>query len=194
MRRYTVRADSKRNLFQFFSSFNHQSMLNYSSLVLCGATALLLTTALPFARAQTKRAPQPPLARAAAAPSLRYTLAMPAPQTHYFEVTMELGNFPAEYTDVKMPVWTPGSYLVREFARNVEGFRARTAGGQALAVDKINKNTWRVRHPKQGNFQVSYRVYAFELSVRTSSRTRLKSTRLKPFCSILRRKWARLGP
>ena len=105
---------------------------------------------------------------AAVAPTLRYTLAMPAPQTHYFEVKMELGGFPAQYTDVKMPVWAPGSYLVREFAKNVEGFQARTAGGQDLAVEKISKNTWRVRHPKQPNFQVSYRVYAFELTVRTS--------------------------
>ncbi|MDB5236664.1 MAG: peptidase, partial [Hymenobacter sp.] len=110
----------------------------------------------------------PQAGTAAAVPTLRYTLAMSAPQTHYFEVKMELGGFTAEYTDVKMPVWAPGSYLVREFAKNVEGFEARTAGGQALAVDKINKNTWRVRHPKQANFQLSYRVYAFEASVRTS--------------------------
>ncbi|WP_046242375.1 M61 family metallopeptidase [Hymenobacter terrenus] len=105
---------------------------------------------------------------AAVVPTLRYTLAMPAPQTHYFEVKMELGGFIADYTDVKMPVWAPGSYLVREYAKNVEGFQARSTGGQALTVEKINKNTWRVRHPKQANFQVSYRVYAFELSVRTS--------------------------
>ena len=105
---------------------------------------------------------------AAVVPTLRYTLAMPAPQTHYFEVKMDLGGFPADYTDVKMPVWAPGSYLVREFSKNVEGFQARTAGGQALAVEKINKNTWRVRHPKQASFQVSYKVYAFELTVRTS--------------------------
>ncbi|GAB2871460.1 PDZ domain-containing protein [Hymenobacter ruber] len=105
---------------------------------------------------------------AAVVPTLRYTLAMPLPQSHYFEVKMELGGFPADYTDVKMPVWAPGSYLVREYAKNVEGFQAQTSGGQALTVEKINKNTWRVRHPKQANFRVSYRVYAFELSVRTS--------------------------
>ncbi|MBF9238819.1 M61 family metallopeptidase [Hymenobacter sp. BT683] len=105
---------------------------------------------------------------AAVVPTLRYTLAMPAPQTHYFEVKMELGGFPADYTDIKIPVWAPGSYLVREFAKNVEGFQARTTGGQALAVEKLNKNTWRVRHPKQANFQVNYKVYAYELTVRTS--------------------------
>ena len=105
---------------------------------------------------------------AAVVPTLRYTLAMPLPQSHYFEVKMALGGFPADYTDVKMPVWAPGSYLVREYAKNVEDFQAQTSGGQALAVEKINKNTWRVRHPKQASFRVSYRVYAFELSVRTS--------------------------
>ena len=70
--------------------------------------------------------------------SLRYTLAMPAPQTHYFEVKMELRGFDREYTDIKMPVWAPGSYLVREFARHVERLQA-TAGGQPLAVEKLDK-------------------------------------------------------
>ena len=124
------------------------------------ALAGLLTCQLGAATA----APGP----AAAVPSLRYTLSMPLPQSHYFEVQLELGGFGAEYTDLKMPVWAPGSYLVREYAKNVEGFEARTAAGQPLVAEKINKNTWRVKHPKQGSFRVSYRVYAFELSVRTS--------------------------
>lgn len=133
-------------------------MLRNSNLRICyAAAALLLTSGLPA------------VARpAATGPTLRYTLAMPAPQTHYCEVKMELGAFPADYTDVKMPVWAPGSYLVREFAKNVEGLQARATSGQALTVEKINKNTWRVRHPKQSSFQISYRVYAFELTVRTS--------------------------
>ncbi|RSK41123.1 M61 family metallopeptidase [Hymenobacter perfusus] len=104
---------------------------------------------------------------AMAAPALRYTLAMPAPQTHYFEVEMKLEGFNKAYTDVKMPVWAPGSYLVREFAKNVEGFAA-TAGGNSLRTEKVSKNTWRVYHPKTKDFTVRYRVYAFELSVRTS--------------------------
>ncbi|GAC1587137.1 MAG: PDZ domain-containing protein [Hymenobacter sp.] len=133
-------------------------MLRNSNLWPRGAAlAVLLSSVLPAAARP-----------AAAVPTLRYTLAMPAPQTHYFEVKLDLGGFPADYTDLKMPVWAPGSYLVREFSKNVEGFQARTTSGQALSVEKINKNTWRVRHPKQAGFQVSYRVYAFELSVRTS--------------------------
>ena len=104
---------------------------------------------------------------ALAAPSLRYTLAMPAPQTHYFEVEMALSGFGKQYTDVKMPVWAPGSYLVREFAKNVEGFEAK-AGTAALRTEKVDKNTWRVFHPRAKDFAVRYRVYAYELSVRTS--------------------------
>ena len=124
---------------------------------------------LPLLFASTSLlAGRPAAAVPAPTPTLRYTLSMPAPQTHYFEVKMDLGNFPAEYTDVKLPVWAPGSYLVREFAKHVESFQANTPGGQALAAEKINKNTWRVRHPKQAAFEVSYRVYAYELSVRTS--------------------------
>ncbi|SHJ49496.1 Predicted metalloprotease, contains C-terminal PDZ domain [Hymenobacter daecheongensis DSM 21074] len=108
-----------------------------------------------------------PLSSVLAASTLRYTLAMPAPQTHYFEVEMALGDFGKPFTDVKMPVWAPGSYLVREFAKNVEGFGAQ-AGSATLRTEKISKNTWRVYHPKSKNFTVRYRVYAFELSVRTS--------------------------
>ncbi|GAB2942499.1 PDZ domain-containing protein [Hymenobacter coalescens] len=102
-----------------------------------------------------------------AAPALRYVLAMPAPQTHYFEVEMQLSGFAGRTTDVKMPVWAPGSYLVREFAKNVEDFAAQS-GGKDLQVEKINKNTWRITHPGQKDFKVRYRVYANELSVRTS--------------------------
>ncbi|SHK46824.1 M61 family metallopeptidase [Hymenobacter psychrotolerans] len=104
---------------------------------------------------------------ALAAPVLRYTLAMPAPQTHYFEVETSLSGFSKQYTDLKMPVWAPGSYLVREFSRHVEGFTAQ-AGSEALRVEKTAKNTWRVYHPKNKDFTVRYRVYAYELSVRTS--------------------------
>ncbi len=109
-----------------------------------------------------------PAAARATGGSLRYTLAMPAPQTHYFEVRMDLQGFGQDYTDLKMPVWAPGSYLVREFERHVERLQAQAAGGQALRVEKLDKNTWRVYHPGQPTFRVDYGVYAYEISVRTS--------------------------
>lgn len=107
------------------------------------------------------------------APSITYVLSMPQPQTHYFEVEMRLSGIDAAtnlkkngYVDVKMPVWTPGSYLIREYAKNVEGFRA-TAGGRPVRVEKIRKNTWRV-YANADPITLNYKVYAYELSVRTS--------------------------
>ncbi|QHT71888.1 M61 family metallopeptidase [Rhodocytophaga rosea] len=88
-------------------------------------------------------------------------------QTHYFDVQMKVSGYKHPYIDFKMPVWTPGSYLVREYARNVEAFTARTTKGGAAKSEKINKNTWRVYSNNSDEVEVSYRVYAFEISVRT---------------------------
>ena len=67
-----------------------------------------------------------------------------------------------------MPVWTPGSYMVREFARNVQDFAAADAAGQPLKWEKTNKDTWRVVTNGAREWHATYRVYANELSVRTS--------------------------
>lgn len=90
------------------------------------------------------------------------------PQAHYAEVEMNLSGIATkDYVDLKMPVWTPGSYLVREFGKNVESFTA-TANGKPTKVQKITKNTWRVFNAKAAAIKVNYRVYAFEISVRTA--------------------------
>jgi predicted metalloprotease with PDZ domain len=66
-----------------------------------------------------------------------------------------------------MPVWAPGSYMVREFARQVEGLRAH-AGSKALAVRKARKNAWAVSTGGASELRVSYLVYSAEVSVRTN--------------------------
>ncbi|WP_456300530.1 M61 family metallopeptidase [Spirosoma telluris] len=114
----------------------------------------------------------------AASPSVTYVLSMPEPQTHYFEVEMQLKNIAAAtnakkngYVDIKMPVWTPGSYLIREYAKNVDGFTAfvgRDAGSEKkVASEKIRKNAWRI-YTNEDNLTIRYKVYANELTVRTS--------------------------
>ena len=95
---------------------------------------------------------------------------MPRPHTHLFEIEIAVkrtADGPQEELLV-MPVWTPGSYLVREFARNVQDFTAGTATNQPLKWEKINKNTWRVVTNGARDWHATYRVYANELSVRTS--------------------------
>lgn len=97
-----------------------------------------------------------------------HTVSMPEPHTHYFEVTWEIEDWKEGILDAKMPVWAPGSYLVREFSKSVEAFNAENEKGKALDVEKINKNTWRVVTNGEDKIKISYRVYAYELSVRTS--------------------------
>jgi predicted metalloprotease with PDZ domain len=104
----------------------------------------------------------------ALAADLRYTLSMPEPHTHYFQVEAELSGVKQKYVDFTMPVWAPGSYLVREFAKNVEGFRATDKNGKPLRSEKIDKNTWRGYSNKASHVRATYDVYAFEMSVRTS--------------------------
>lgn len=101
------------------------------------------------------------------AASINYTVSMPEPHTHYFQVEMEISDYDKEYVDVKMPVWAPGSYLVREFAKSVQEFEA-SSNDKKLVAKKINKNTWRVNSNNAKNITVKYMVYAFEMSVRTS--------------------------
>lgn len=123
------------------------------------AGALLL--ALVAAAAVPGQAPQ-------TAPSLHYTLAFPQPHTHLYEVTLAVGNVTGAELDLALPTWTPGSYLQREFARHVQDFEARDGAGRALRWEKADKATWRVSTGGAGAVRASYRVYANELSVRTS--------------------------
>lgn len=99
--------------------------------------------------------------------SILFHVSFVEPQAHYVEMQMEVQGFDQDFVDLKMPVWTPGSYLIREFAKNVEKVTAQQADGQSLTIYKINKNTWRVEQPGS-HFLVNYRVYSFEKSVRTN--------------------------
>ncbi|MFN4145618.1 MAG: M61 family metallopeptidase [Runella sp.] len=108
-----------------------------------------------------------------ATPRITYRLSMPQPHTHYFEVEMQLEDIAEAtesskngYFDLKMAVWTPGSYLIREYAKHVETLTA-SANGQPVKAEKIRKNAWRI-YSSQPQIKVRYRVYAYELSVRTS--------------------------
>ena len=100
--------------------------------------------------------------------SINYRLKMEKPQNHYFQVEMELTDFKENDVTVKMPVWAPGSYLVREFSKNVDLVKAKDEKGQALAVNKKTKNAWVISKGAAKKVIISYEVYAFELSVRTS--------------------------
>jgi predicted metalloprotease with PDZ domain len=109
-------------------------------------------------------------AQLAAPPEITFTVAMPRPHTHLFDVEVAIkraANASAP-EQLVMPVWTPGSYLVREFERHVQDFNAVDGAGKPLQWEKTHKNTWRVMTDGAREWRATYRVYANELSVRTS--------------------------
>ena len=106
---------------------------------------------------------------ASTTPTIHYQVAMPQPQSHLFEVTLSVQNWQKPLLDLKMPVWTPGSYLVREYAKHLQDFSADTGDKkQSLAFRKITKNHWQIDTANTSKITVRYRVFANELSVRTN--------------------------
>jgi predicted metalloprotease with PDZ domain len=99
---------------------------------------------------------------------VRYTVSFPEPHTHYVEIEASVPTDAREHVDLMMPVWTPGSYMVREYARHVEGLAAADAARAPLRVDKTRKNRWRVATARSPRVSLRYRVYAHEMSVRTN--------------------------
>ena len=104
-----------------------------------------------------------------AAPDIAYTVSMTKPWTHLLEVQMRIRwNQMPDKLELKMPVWTPGSYLIREYARHVQDFAVKNPSARDLTWQKINKNTWQVDTAGAKEIVASYRVYANELTVRTN--------------------------
>nr|WP_290667974.1 PDZ domain-containing protein [Ardenticatena sp.] len=103
--------------------------------------------------------------------TIAYTIAMPEPWTHEYHVRLDITGWQGDTLDLAMPVWTPGSYLVREFGRHVSHFTATAADGTPLPWERLDKATWRVHSLGHAAISVRYRVYAFEWTVRTSHLT-----------------------
>ncbi|MBW4604399.1 MAG: M61 family metallopeptidase [Calothrix sp. FI2-JRJ7] len=101
---------------------------------------------------------------------IHYYVAMPQPQTHLYEVSLLLQNCPSPILDLKFPVWTPGSYLVREYSKNLQDFTA-FCNDEPLQVCKISKNHWQINTKDITTVSlvtIKYRIFAAELSVRTN--------------------------
>lgn len=98
--------------------------------------------------------------------SILHRLSIPDPRTHlvHIETTVSGGGPLPGSLVLFMPVWTPGSYLVREYSRNVEAFAVEPPARAA----KVRKNAWRVDSHGASRLVLRYRVYANELTVRTS--------------------------
>jgi len=98
--------------------------------------------------------------------STHYTITALEPNAHLFETRCTVADPDPSGQAFRLPTWVPGSYLIREFARNVVAIRAQGCDGP-VAVRKESKDTWRAA-PCDGPLTLTMRVYAFDVSVRTA--------------------------
>ncbi|KRB92962.1 M61 family metallopeptidase [Duganella sp. Root198D2] len=97
---------------------------------------------------------------------ISYTIAAQDPATHMFQVAMTIETPAPEGQVLVLPAWIPGSYMIREFSRNIVQIRAE-AGGQPVELAKLDKHSWQAA-PCKGKLTVHYEVYAWDLSVRAA--------------------------
>src|SRR4051812_50049008 len=97
-----------------------------------------------------------------------YTFRITNPETRRIEVELSFAARGEPTVDVRLPVWTPGSYLVREHQRHVDGLGAKDEEGRAPAVEKIDKHTWRGQTGRAQTARGADRLHCFELTVRAN--------------------------
>ena len=108
----------------------------------------------------------PPAANTAANAPVHYRIEVADPNAHLFSITLTVAK-PTDDQRVSLPVWIPGSYLIREFSKNLSGLEARQAG-RAIAAKQLDKNTWQTSCKSSQPLVLRYQVYAYDNSVRTA--------------------------
>ncbi|MCB8748602.1 peptidase M61 [Rhodoferax sp. U2-2l] len=104
--------------------------------------------------------------RASTRPGLHYQVRAHSLHAHLYAVTLTIHR-PAAQQRVSLPVWIAGSYLVREFAKHLQGLSAQQ-GQTAVAVTQLDKATWQLACAPDQPLVLRYEVYAFDNSVRTA--------------------------
>ncbi|MEO7150654.1 MAG: PDZ domain-containing protein [Burkholderiaceae bacterium] len=97
---------------------------------------------------------------------IQYRIGIADAQAHRFDVALTIPE-PAAGQVVSLPVWIPGSYLVREFARHLSGLEAHQ-DGRAVRIQQTDKASWRMDCRGGAALELRYRVYAYDTSVRAA--------------------------
>jgi len=98
--------------------------------------------------------------------SVHYRVEAADLHAHLWRITLNIAQ-PEAQQQVSLPVWIPGSYLVREFSKNLQKLAARQ-DGKAAALQQLDKATWQIDCVASSALVITYEVYAFDNSVRTS--------------------------
>lgn len=98
--------------------------------------------------------------------NIHYRIRPLHPEAHLFQITLSIGKPDPAGQSVSLPAWLPGSYMIRDFSKNIVSLTA-TDDGKTITVEKLDKSTWRCA-PCAGPLTLDYTVYAWDLSVRTA--------------------------
>lgn len=100
------------------------------------------------------------------APAVQYRVEAAQLHARIYHVTLMVES-PAAQQELSLPVWIPGSYLVREFAKNLQNLRARQ-DGQDVALAQRSKSLWQAACREGAPLVLTYEVGAYDSSVRTA--------------------------
>lgn len=98
--------------------------------------------------------------------AVHYEISVKDAQAHLWQITLTVPK-PAKQQTVSLPVWIPGSYMVREFAKHLQNLQA-SQNGKALTLQQRDKCTWQIDNTASKPLVLSYEVYAFDNSVRSA--------------------------
>lgn len=102
---------------------------------------------------------------------LLYRVSPAIPEAHLFAVELVIRGVPVSPLHLSLPAWIPGSYMIRDFARNIVRIAAADPAGRPLALAKRDKQTWELAEPGPGSsgpIRIRYQVFAWDLSVRAA--------------------------
>jgi predicted metalloprotease with PDZ domain len=99
---------------------------------------------------------------------VEYTIRFSQAKNHYADVELRCETGGQPQFELMMPTWTPGSYLIREYARHVETISASDPDGAELSISRSRKNRWLVKCGEAKSVVVKYRLYCNEMTVRTN--------------------------
>lgn len=94
-----------------------------------------------------------------------YTVSLLDPHTKYFHVTLRLSGVDTATLVLKFPAWSPGSYKIRDYAKNLSHFSVKSSDGTPLAWTKQAKARWAIETDGRREIEISYRIYGAELNV-----------------------------
>jgi predicted metalloprotease with PDZ domain len=97
---------------------------------------------------------------------VHYRIGVKDAHAHLWQITLTIAK-PMRHQIVSLPVWIPGSYMVREFAKHLQNLSAAQAE-KACAIEQLDKCTWQIHNSASKPLVLSYEVYAFDNSVRAS--------------------------